>query len=177
MPDFKDAQRKQNLWSETAELLLTLPPLWDTGTLASPPMGVPALRVLGRGCAVHHLHYPHGCSLFCASQVPLQSPKLCFSHKINLMPLGVFLVLGLPWCLCVSVPCTSCPLQVFKKNSSSCSPSSPAHLGAVYVEGAGYSLCFFCRMSLGLCQGQKLGQMDFATIQSGTYCLLTSHGI
>lgn len=96
-------------------------------------------------------------------------PQTLLSHKINLMPLGIFLVLGLPWCLCVLVPCTFCPCQVFKKNTSSCSPSCPAHLGAACVQGAECSLCFFCRISLGLCQGQKLSQMDFATIHSGTY--------
>lgn len=35
MPDFKEAQRKQDTWYKKADHLLTPPPLWGPGTLVS----------------------------------------------------------------------------------------------------------------------------------------------
>ena len=35
MPDFKEAQRKQDAWYKKADHLLTPPPLWGPGTLVS----------------------------------------------------------------------------------------------------------------------------------------------
>lgn len=90
-------------------------------------------------------------------------PRTLLSHKINQMPLGVmFLGLGLPW-VRVFLFLQSHPVhsQVFGTDSSSWSPSCPAHLGQLCAKSRKQSRVFFCQNALGLCQGQKTKPGEF----------------
>lgn len=78
-------------------------------------------------------------------------PQTLLSHKINLMPLGIFLRLCLPWRLC------SCSCSHILSTLRPALPRLPAPLptwGSLCARSWKLSL-FFCRNSLGLCQGQK----------------------
>lgn len=78
-------------------------------------------------------------------------PQTLLSDKINLMPLGM--ILRLPWCSCVLVAAaTSCPLLGVWEEQLFLDSQLPCPSGAAWVQVAG---SFFCRNSLGVCQGQK----------------------